>query len=97
MKMNLLRMALLAFATFAASAASAQSTYVLYGNVGEVSTTEAPALEEVTYYGTAGGPDEANWINTFAGYFPTIEYSATTTAYNQMVFKIKLNPLAELI
>ena len=84
-------MALLAFATFAASAASAQSTYVLYGNVGEVSTTEAPALEEVTYYGTAGGPDEANWINTFAGYFPTIEYSATTTAYNQMVFKIKLS------
>lgn len=35
MKMNLLKMALLAFATFAASVASAQSTYVLYGNVGE--------------------------------------------------------------
>lgn len=95
MKKNLLRMALLAFATFAASAASAQSTDVLYGNVGEVSTTEAPALEEVTYYGTAGGPDEANWINTFAGYFPTIEYSATTTAYNQMVFKIKLSEIRE--
>ena len=84
-------MALLAFATFAASVASAQSTYVLYGNVGEVSTTEAPALEEVTYYGTAGGSDEANWIDKVAGYFPTIEYSATTTAYNQMVFKIKLS------
>lgn len=35
MKMNLLKMALLAFATFAASEVSAQSTYVLYGNVGE--------------------------------------------------------------
>lgn len=35
MKMNLLKMALLAFVTFAASVASAQSTYVLYGNVGE--------------------------------------------------------------
>lgn len=56
-------------------------------------TTEAPALEEVTYYGTAGGPDEANWINTVEGYFPIIEYSATTTAYNQMVFKIKLSEI----
>lgn len=93
MKKNLLKMALLAFATFAASVASAQSTYVLYGNVGEVSTTEAPALEEVTYYGTAGGSDEANWIDKVAGYFPTIEYSATTTAYNQMVFKIKLSEI----
>ena len=91
MKKNLLKMALLAFATFAASVASAQSTDVLHGNVGEVSTTEAPALEEVTYYGTAGGSDEANWIDKVAGYFPTIEYSATTTAYNQMVFKIKLS------
>lgn len=88
-------MALLAFATFAASVASAQSTDVLHGNVGEVSTTEAPALEEVTYYGTAGGSDEANWIDKVAGYFPTIEYSATTTAYNQMVFKIKLSEIGE--
>ena len=56
-------------------------------------TTEAPALEEVTYYGTAGGSDEANWIDKVAGYFPTIEYSATTTAYNQMVFKIKLSEI----
>lgn len=93
MKKNLLKMALLAFATFAASVASAQSTDVLHGNVGEVSTTEAPALEEVTYYGTAGGSDEANWIDKVAGYFPTIEYSATTTAYNQMVFKIKLSEI----
>ncbi len=54
-------------------------------------TTEAPVLEEVTYYGTAGGPDEANWLDKVAGYFPIIEYSATTTAYNQMVFKIKLS------
>lgn len=66
------------------------------GNVGDVktvtfTTTEVPALEEVTYYGIAGGPDEANWIDKAAGYFPTIEYSATTTAYNQMVFKIKLS------
>lgn len=95
MKKNLLKMALLAFATFAASVASAQSTDVLHGNVGEVSTTEAPALEEVTYYGTAGGSDEANWIDKVAGYFPTIEYSATTTAYNQMVFKIKLSEIGE--
>lgn len=47
MKMNLLKMALLAFATFAASVASAQSTYVLYGNVGEgevkLSTTREQA------------------------------------------------------
>ena len=93
MKKNLLKMALLAFATFASSVASAQSTDVLHGNVGEVSTTEAPALEEVTYYGTAGGSDEANWIDKVAGYFPTIEYSATTTAYNQMVFKIKLSEI----
>lgn len=92
MKKNLLKMALLAFATFVASVASAQSTDVLHGNVGEVSTTEAPALEEVTYYGTAGGSDEANWIDKVAGYFPTIEYSATT-AYNQMVFKIKLSEI----
>lgn len=68
------------------------------GNVGAVktvtfTTTEAPALEEVTYYGIAGGPDEANWIDKAAGYFPTIEYSATTTAYNQMVFKIKLSEI----
>lgn len=58
-------------------------------------TTEAPVLEEVTYYGTAGGPDEANWIDKVAGYFPTIEYSATTTAYNQMVFKIKLSEIGK--
>lgn len=68
------------------------------GNVGGTktvtfTTTEAPALEEVTYYGIAGGPDEANWIDKAAGYFPTIEYSATTTAYNQMVFKIKLSEI----
>lgn len=47
MKMNLLKMALLAFATFAASVQSAQSTYVLYGNVGEgevkLSTTREQA------------------------------------------------------
>ena len=70
------------------------------GNVGDVktvtfTTTEAPALEEVTYYGIAGGSDEANWIDKVAGYFPTIEYSATTTAYNQMVFKIKLSEIGE--
>lgn len=70
------------------------------GNVGDVktvtfTTTEAPALEEVTYYGIAGGSDKANWINTVDGYFPTIEYSATTTAYNQMVFKIKLSEIGE--
>ena len=68
------------------------------GNVGDVktvtfTTTEAPALEEVTYYGIAGGSNEANWIDKAAGYFPTIEYSATTTAYNQMVFKIKLSEI----
>lgn len=70
------------------------------GNVGDVktvtfTTTEAPALEEVTYYGIAGGSDEANWINTVDGYFPTIEYSATTTAYNQIVFKIKLSEIGK--
>lgn len=70
------------------------------GNVGAVktvtfTTTEAPALEEVTYYGIAGGSDEANWIDKVAGYFPTIEYSATTTAYNQMVFKIKLSEIGK--
>lgn len=70
------------------------------GNVGDVktvtfTTTEAPALEEVTYYGIAGGSDKANWINKVDGYFPTIEYSATTTAYNQMVFKIKLSEIGE--
>lgn len=70
------------------------------GNVGDVktvtfTTTEAPALEEVTYYGIAGGSDEANWINKVDGYFPTIEYSATTTAYNQMVFKIKLSEIGK--
>lgn len=58
-------------------------------------TTEAPALEEVTYYGIAGGYDEANWIDKVAGYFPIIEYSATTTAYNQMVFKIKLSEIGK--
>lgn len=68
------------------------------GNVGETktvtfTTTEAPALEEVTFYGVAGGSDEANWIDKVDGYFPTIEYSATTTAYNQMVFKIKLSEI----
>lgn len=70
------------------------------GNVGDVktvtfTTTEVPALEEVTYYGIAGGPDEANWIDKAAGYFPTIEYSATTTAYNQMAFKIKLSEIGK--
>lgn len=70
------------------------------GNVGAVktvtfTTTEAPALEEVTYYGIAGGSDKANWINTVDGYFPTIEYSATTTAYNQIVFKIKLSEIGK--
>lgn len=70
------------------------------GNVGDVktvtfTTTEAPALEEVTYCGIAGGSDEANWIEKVDGYFPTIEYSATTTAYNQMVFKIKLSEIGE--
>ena len=70
------------------------------GNVGDVktvtfTTTEAPALEEVTYYGIAGGSDKANWIDKVDGYFPTIEYSATTTAYNQMVFKIKLSEIGK--
>lgn len=70
------------------------------GNVGDVktvtfTTTEAPALEEVTYYGIAGGSDEANWIDKVDGYFPTIEYSATTTAYNQMAFKIKLSEIVD--
>lgn len=70
------------------------------GNDGAVktvtfTTTEAPALEEVTYCGIAGGSDEANWIDKVDGYFPTIEYSATTTAYNQMVFKIKLSEIGE--
>lgn len=70
------------------------------GNVGGTktvtfTTTEAPALEEVTYYGIAGGSDEANWIDKVAGYFPTIEYSATTTAYNQMAFKIKLSEIGK--
>ena len=70
------------------------------GNVGAVktvtfTTTEAPALEEVTYCGIAGGSDEANWIDKVDGYFPTIEYSATTTAYNQMVFKIKLSEIGK--
>lgn len=70
------------------------------GNVGDVktvtfTTTEAPALEEVTYYGIAGGSDKANWINKVDGYFPTIEYSATTTAYNQIVFKIKLSEIGK--
>ena len=70
------------------------------GNVGDVktvtfTTTEAPALEEVTYYGIAGGSDEANWIDKVDGYFPTIEYSATTTSYNQMVFKIKLSEIGK--
>lgn len=70
------------------------------GNVGDVktvtfTTTEAPVLEKVTYYGTAGGPDKANWIDKVDGYFPTIEYSATTTAYNQMVFKIKLSEIGK--
>lgn len=70
------------------------------GNVGAVktvtfTTTEAPALEEVTYYGIAGGSDEANWIDKVDGYFPTIEYSATTTAYNQMAFKIKLSEIGK--
>lgn len=69
-------------------------------NVGDVktvtfTTTEAPALEEVTYYGIAGGSDEANWIDKVDGYFPTIEYSATTTAYNQMAFKIKLSEIGK--
>lgn len=70
------------------------------GNIGDVktvtfTTTEAPALEEVTYYGIAGGSDKANWIDKVDGYFPTIEYSATTTAYNQMVFKIKLSEIGK--
>lgn len=70
------------------------------GNVGETktvtfTTTEAPALEEVTFYGVAGGSDEANWIDKVDGYFPTIEYSVTTTAYNQMVFKIKLSEIGK--
>ena len=85
-----------------------QKTYYTYyvrvkdmaGNVGDVktvtfTTTEAPALEEVTYCGIAGGSDEANWIDKVDGYFPTIEYSATTTAYNQMVFKIKLSEIGK--
>lgn len=49
----------------------------------------------MTYYGIAGGSDKANWINTVDGYFPTIEYSATTTAYNQIVFKIKLSEIGK--
>lgn len=48
-------------------------------------------VSEVTYHGTAGGNDEANWIEKADGYLPTIEYSVTTTVYNQLVFKIKLS------
>lgn len=72
-----------------------EPTTIDYRNVKLVPDNEAPVLEEVTYYGTAGGPDKANWIDKVDGYFPTIEYSATTTAYNQMVFKIKLSEIGK--
>lgn len=70
------------------------------GNVGEVktvtfTTSDGPVLEEVTYYGTAGGADLSQWLDKVDGYYPVITYTATTTSTNQMVFNIKLSEVVE--
>lgn len=91
--------------TLALSGLTAATEYTYYvrvkdvaGNVSEVktvtfTTTDAPALDEVTYYGTAGGSDLSQWIDKLDGYYPTITYSATTTSTNQIVFNIKLSEM----
>lgn len=62
----------------------------------QFTTADAPVLERVTYYGTAGGPDEANWIDK-AGYFPTIDYTMTTTEENQLEFTAKLSEVSSTL
>ena len=90
-------------ATISLTGLTAATEYTFYvrvkdasDNVSEVKTvtfTTVDAAAEVTYYGTAGGGDSANWIDKKDDYMPTITYTMTTTADNQLVFNIKLSEM----
>ena len=59
----------------------------------EVTTTEAPDLEETIWYGVINNPSQ--WIEGADKYAPIINYTVTTTVENQLKFHIALSEVYE--
>ena len=59
----------------------------------EVTTTEAPDLEEAVWYGIINNPSQ--WIEGADKYAPIINYTVTTTVENQLKFHITLSEVYE--
>lgn len=59
----------------------------------EVTTTEAPDLEETIWYGVINNPSQ--WIEGADKYAPIINYTVTTTVENQLKFHITLSEVYE--
>lgn len=59
----------------------------------EVTTTEAPDLEETVWYGVINNPSQ--WIEGADKYAPIINYTVTTTVENQLKFHIALSEVYE--
>lgn len=59
----------------------------------EVTTTEAPDLEETVWYGVINNPSQ--WIEGADKYAPIINYMVTTTVENQLKFHITLSEVYE--
>lgn len=59
----------------------------------EVTTTEAPDLEETVWYGVINNPSQ--WIEGADKYAPIINYTVTTTVENQLKFHITLSEVYE--
>ena len=82
-----------------------ETEYTLYvkakdaaGNYSEVqtvnvTTTEAPDLEETVWYGVINNPSQ--WIEGADKYAPIINYTVTTTVENQLKFHITLSEVYE--
>lgn len=82
-----------------------ETEYTLYvkakdaaGNYSEVqtvnvTTTEAPDLEETVWYGVINNPSQ--WIEGADKYAPVINYTVTTTVENQLKFHITLSEVYE--
>ena len=66
-----------------------------YSNVQtvDVTTTEAPDLEEAVWYGIINNPSQ--WIEGADKYAPIINYTVTTTVENQLKFHITLSEVYE--
>ena len=59
----------------------------------DVTTTEAPDLEETVWYGVINNPSQ--WIEGADKYAPVINYTVTTTVENQLKFHITLSEVYE--